>query len=301
MSNDNEVRLSPLNDEESLISYLINNFLVSKSKIKKMIIPKKKLDMKILKRKEITLPINLLNDGIINPNYFGQKIKIIYEDDKTLIFDKPHNIFSHPLSYDESNNCLSFFRSSSDRTYHEMLSINNLNYDRGLLYRLDYETSGVMFYIKNDCLYEDLRNNFLNIAKEKKYIAIVNGFVSNSKKLEDYIKYIGKKGSRGVVIPNKENNSTLATLEYKPLKYDSTHDITLLEISLNTGARHQIRIQLSNMGHPILGDELYGGRKCTRLFLHAYKYKIIVDQKEHVGYSREADLFDTFFNLNSIF
>ena len=70
---------------------------------------------------------------------------------------------------------------------------------------------------------------------------------------------------------------------------------TLLLVSLETGLRHQIRAQLSHLGFPILGDELYGGAKSSRLFLHAWKYEwdeIVVDQN--------ADGFEKYFDLSLI-
>ena len=79
--------------------------------------------------------------------------------------DKPANLFVHPLVYDEKNNCLSFLR-----TYKPAyLGVNSKNYDRGLLYRLDFETSGVLVYVKNEIAYQYLRENFKTIAKKKTY------------------------------------------------------------------------------------------------------------------------------------
>ena len=110
-----------------------------------------------------------------------------------------------------------------------------------------------------------------------------------------------------VVSDHKEKKFVKETMEGKILinkvNYNSEKNCSLLMIKLKTSLRHQIRAQLSYLGYPILGDELYGGSSSLRIFLHAFYYEIPLDGGEMVikGKASNAYLFEKFFNLDSFF
>ncbi len=210
-----------------------------------------------------------MNDGEINPEYEGPPINFLYEDENFLVMDKPSNIFVHPLVYDEKNNCLSYLRNLKPA----LLKINKANYDRGLLFRLDFETSGVLVYVKNESAYLHLRENFKMIAKKKKYLCIVEGECRLS---GEFVHYFSSKDIKGkkVTVSQSELIEDKGELSLKPLTYDSQSNTTLMEVELKTGLRHQIRAQLSFLGFPLRGDEFYGGKKANRLYLHAMTYEL---------------------------
>ena len=268
------VLLEPI---ESVEEFLKIQFGASANKCKKYF-DRSFLNRSLKARSVLRLPLNFVNDGLINPEYVGPEILTIYEDDIFLVLNKPANLFVHPLSYEEKNNCLSFLRSRSTK----LLEVNQSHYDRGLLYRLDFETSGVLIYVKNETDYRYLRDHFDECAKKKIYLSIVEGNCSLSGKFSHYFSSKELKGRRVVVSDQRESQSDqvgqLCILGARPMPETAS---TLLELELISGLRHQIRAQLSHLKFPIRGDEFYGGKMASRLYLHALKYELIYKEKTY--------------------
>ncbi len=287
----NKCSLCSLYDYKQLKDFCIDNFDLSNNKLKKFF-NTKQLNQKINRKDEMNLSLNIVNDLMVNPIYIGPEIEILYEDNIIVVFNKPFNIHSHPLSYLENNNILSFLRSKNYE-----LNINERSYDRGLINRLDYGTSGVMVYLRSEKIWKNLRMNFNEKIKEKLYLAIVKGKITVGQELENYLSSKEKRGKKMVV----SDDGQFAKLKFEVVDYNNKNDLSLLKIKIFTGVRHQIRSQLSNIGHPILGDDLYGGDHGARMFLHAYKYVLEVEGKLLEFKSLDAKLFDNFFNLNGLF
>jgi 23S rRNA pseudouridine1911/1915/1917 synthase len=242
--------------EDTHLSEFLFELGISKNRQKKEL-PNKELAKEINEREEIELSLNLLNYLQINPNYDGPEIEIIHECDKFIALNKPPKIHCHPLSYNESDNCLSFLVSKGYKLEHREA------YDRTLLYRLDYETSGVLVLAKKEEDYHRIRENFKDYASNKIYRARVQGKVPMGIH-ELMIKPYGEKGAKMV----QADDGQLAQLEVIDSK---DGEVT---IKLETGLRHQIRVQLAHLGFPILGDTLYGGYKSERMHLYAVEYEI---------------------------
>ena len=272
-----------LHDFNSVEDFLLNTFNCSKSKLKKYF-DKKFLNKKVHARMQLQLPINFINDGLINPIYQGPEIEIIAKEGPFIALDKPGNIHVHPLSYDEHDNCLSFIR---DRRIAD-LSINDDHYDRGLLYRLDFETSGVLVYVVDETAYHFLRENFDSVFKEKIYFARVTGKLEKLGLVENYLESSSSRGSVIKVAKTGEEKSK-ASLKIESVNYRALDDSTLVKVKLMSGMRHQIRVQLSHLGYPILGDELYGGKAAARLYLHAFQYQFSYQGKTYVFTSDPKD------------
>ena len=270
----NEIAFFPLQSHPSVQDFLLLNFQCSKARLKKYF-DKKFLERSLIEKKPIQLPLNFVNDGEINPNYDGPPIKIIFEDEIFLVLNKPEKIFVHPLTYDESNNCLSFMRTINNN----YLKVNEKSYDRGLLYRLDFETSGVLVYLKKDEIYFNLRKNFDQMVHEKLYFAKVAGEFKKIGLIEQYLVSSESSGSKMKVYAEQRAQSFHAKLEVLESCFDVDSNTSLLKIKLLTGHRHQIRAQLSGLGFPIIGDSLYGGLAFNRLCLHAFSYSMELDGK----------------------
>lgn len=235
------------------------------------------------------LPLSFVNHMQINPEYVGPEIEIISETEDILVIHKPPFIHCHPLSYEDKDTLLNFLVTKGKW---EALQVNTSHYDRGLLYRLDYETSGVMVLIKNERYLKFMREHFDTTMKRKFYWAIVEGDFDKDGRWTHYFKSTGLKGVKQKVSDLQFTEGHEGILS--AMKIMSHEDKSLILVNLKTGLRHQIRAQLSFLGFPILGDELYGGKKAERLFLHALRYEfseIVEDPK--------AELFDIFFDLNS--
>lgn len=263
-----EIELSFIQSYPNLERALLDNFDISKNLIKKYL-SRKYLNRKVREREKFKLPIDILNAGMINPRYEGPKVEVVYDDDKILGIFKPEKIHTHPLKYSEKSNTLSFLRESSLVD----LNVNFQNYDRGLLYRLDYETSGLLIYIKNANEHKSLRDNFSQLVKKKVYRAWVHGVDIPEGKHVSFLRPCGSKNHKMIYDPK----GVPAELELKILKDDSCR--SLVEIILKTGLRHQIRAQLSHLGFPIVGDPLYGKEADShfRLMLHAWRYAFSLD------------------------
>ncbi len=292
------VEICFLKEYPSLLEGLLDLERYSKNKIKKYV-PKKKLSQTVESKKEFSISLNLINDGKISAGYQGPQINIIQEDNDFLCLSKPARVHCHPLTYLETDNILSAL---TDMNKTEALKVNYENYDRGLLYRLDYETSGLVILIKNENLFNTLRNDFHTLVKEKYYLAIVRGEVK--KKKQSIQNYLAPSEGRGRKMKVVEYSEYRAECELEVLDYNSEKDLSLLKVKLLQGHRHQIRTQLSSIGYPILNDPLYSNPAVAtseRMYLHCWKYKLEVDGKEREFKDSNLKSFANFFDLNGEF
>lgn len=179
----------------------------------------------------------------------------IFENEKFLVINKPYNLLSIPArgTLLESPNVYSLMKKEYGEIY--------------IVHRLDRETSGLMLLARDKNTHSDLCKMFENRQIVKKYIAFVFGNVEKNHGIID--KRIKEFSSgRSAVDFNGKDSITL----YKVLERFEKY--TLLELELKTGRRHQIRVHLYSIGHPIVGDSLYGNiseqKKYPRLMLHSY-------------------------------
>jgi len=272
--------LAPISSVEE---FLRSDFKASSNKIKKHF-KKAFLNRSFKEKSTLLLPLNFTNDGEINPSYEGNPLEVIDESDEFFVFTKNPNQFIHPLTYDESDNCLSYLR----QVRPDLLRVNKTQYDRGLLYRLDYETSGVVIYVKNEALYKSLRENFAAVAKEKIYLCWVEGEMTLSGNYKHYFKSSEEKGKRVKVSAN-DSDGLPGELSITPIQYSSELSKTLVEVKLKTGLRHQIRAQMAFLGFPLAGDEFYGGKAAKRLYLHAFKYELQIEKNHYLWESKPID------------
>lgn len=244
---------------------------------------------RIVRPKDVLdLPIDLVNHLAINPFYSGPLVSVLSETPEYLALHKPPGVHCHPHSYSDTNTILNFLAASQK---YSALNVNEENYDRGLLYRLDLETSGVLILVKKNQLHQKARENFSTSVKRKFYWAIVEGDFNQDGLHTHFFRGSGAKGSKQKVSEEPDEGSQEGSLAVK--KILSKNGKSLVLVALKTGLRHQIRAQLAHLGFPILGDELYGGHSAQRLFLHAFRYEwldVIEDSK--------PELFESFFDLD---
>ena len=143
-----------------------------------------------------------------------------------------------------------------------------------LVHRLDRETSGVMMFAKSEEVAEKFRADWANLT-EKTYRARVGGLLDEesgtfeSYLLEDAdgyrVRSVAAQDTRRA--PRAARTPKLARTEWRRLSM--TDGTTLVEVKLKTGRKNQIRVHFSEAGHPVIGDEKYGGERASRLYLHA--------------------------------
>lgn len=243
-----------------------------------------------VRAKEVSkLPLDLVNHMRINPEYIGPTPQVLKLSDDYLILHKPAGVHSHPHCYSDQDTLLNFL---AQQGHWDCLKVNQDYYDRGLLYRLDYETSGLMLVARTEEFFQRMRTQFKEMMKRKFYWAIVKGDFTREGKWTHYFKGSGAKGARQKVEDAPFEEAQDGSLEVRKIAFHNGY--SLLLVNLKSGLRHQIRAQLAHLGFPILGDELYGGEKADRLFLHALRY----EWHQNVAEDPQADLFGGFFDLN---
>lgn len=276
-----------LNDEASL-KVALQECLGSSGQLLKKHFSSKELARAVRARDIVKLPLDLVNHLQINPAYEGADTVVLRETDDFIAIHKPSGIHSHPLCYSDKNTILNFL---ANQGKWEALRINEGSFDRGLLFRLDFETSGVLVLAKTEAFFQKIRHNFQKAIKRKLYWAVVEGEFNQEGEWTHYFRATGIKGAKQKVSFDSHESAQEGSLSVKKVLY--TEGFSLLLVNLDSGLRHQIRAQLSALGFPILGDELYGGRKSSRLFLHAWRY-----EWEQIIEDPRADLFESFFDLD---
>ena len=196
-------------------------------------------------------------------------INIIYEDNHLLVVEKPINI---PVQEDESKD-LDFL--TMLKQFIKRRDNKPGNVYLGLVHRLDRPVGGIMVFAKTSKAASRLSNQVREKVFKKKYLAVVDGKIDNQKgTLEDYL-YKDERNNVSKVVNKDKKNAKLAKLDYEVLKYNEVKNLSLVEINLHTGRHHQIRVQLSNFGHSIFGDQKYGTRgKGKQIALWAYELTI---------------------------
>lgn len=176
-------------------------------------------------------------------------LEIIYEDENMAVINKPSGMLTHPTSTEKSGTLVNalLFR------FGENLSDINGEFRRGIVHRLDKNTSGLLMIAKNNKTHEYLADLIKNHDLTKKYRTIVKG---NYPKDDDTIELpIGRHPAQphkmAVIENGKESTTIVKVLEI-------FKDATYLEITLVTGRTHQIRVHLSHKGFPVFNDTLYG-------------------------------------------
>lgn len=181
-------------------------------------------------------------------------IEIVLETEHYIIINKPSGIPVHPTLDKKRKNV------------HDELVKQTKNNNLILVHRLDEQTTGLLLFAKTNEANKILQKYFQDRSIEKIYWAVVHGKPKNeSMLLKHYLKKI-KKNSKLLNLPVKSGGD-LALTEYKVIK--SFDDHSLLECKIKTGRMHQIRSQLSAIGHSIVGDTLYGQDQEDSLKLHA--------------------------------
>ena len=141
----------------------------------------------------------------------------------------------------------------------------------GLVHRLDRPVGGVMVFAKTSKAASRLSDQVRQKAFKKEYLAVVDGKIEDKVgTLEDYL-YKDERNNISKVVSENKKNAKFAKLDYEVLKYNKVKDLSLVRVNLHTGRHHQIRVQLSNFGHSIFGDQKYGTRgKGKQIALWSY-------------------------------
>ena len=176
-------------------------------------------------------------------------LEIVYEDENMLVVNKPSGMLTHPTLQEMSGTLVNALLYK----YGGNLSDINGEFRRGILHRLDRNTSGLLMIAKNNNTHEFLVNKMKNKEITKKYLAIVKGVIEQDN--FEINKPIGRNPNQPHKMAVTENGKESISI-VKVLRRFS--DATLIEVQLITGRTHQIRVHLMSIGHPVYNDTLYG-------------------------------------------
>ncbi len=198
-------------------------------------------------------------------------LRLLAEDEWFLAFDKPAGLPCHPLEAGETKT----LANAVIAMYPEQARLIPQR-EAGLVHRLDNNTSGVVLFARSQSALEDLQRISKGGKMEKTYLALVTGLMEGQGKIDLPIAHHPKNPKKMVVVSATEDAARLdarvALTEWRTLQAGS--GASLLKVKIRVGARHQIRVHLAQLGHPILGDALYGAESgYLRHFLHAEELK----------------------------
>jgi len=193
-------------------------------------------------------------------------LDIIYEDENMLVVNKPSGMLTHPTTIERENTLVNALLYK----YGNNLSDINGEFRRGILHRLDRNTSGLLMIAKNNEAHEFLANQIKEKTAIRSYLAIVKGSVKDEKGVINLP--IGRHPTQPHKMAVVEGGKPSIT-EYKVL--ERFKNATFVELTLKTGRTHQIRVHMSYFRTPVFNDSLYGARpekiKTQEQVLQAYK------------------------------
>lgn len=215
-------------------------------------------------------------------------IDIIYQDDDLAVINKPQGLTVHAGCGTDDNTLVNALLYSLDK----LSGINGV-LRPGIVHRIDKDTSGVLLVAKNDKAHLSLASQIEHKTCKRQYLALLHGKVKDDGGVIDTLIDRSQKDRTAFTVSKTKGRRAIT--DYKVI--ERFGDYTLCEFSLRTGRTHQIRVHAKYIGHPVVGDPVYGPKKCpfklNGQLLHAFRITFVhpISGKEMVF---EAPLPDYF-------
>ena len=285
-----------IDEKDRIDNYLAKNTEISRSKIAKMI-----KEGKVLVNNEIVkASYNLKENDIITMEEYIEEemnlepvdmhLDIVYEDDDVIVVNKANGVVVHPAPGNYTNTLV------NGLLYHSK-ELSNINgeFRPGIVHRIDAYTTGLLMVAKNNKAHEILAKELEEKKTKRKYVALVWGVINTDTGTIDAP--IGRDIKDRKKMAVTDVNSKDAITHFKVLeRYSST---TLIELELETGRTHQIRVHMNYIGYPVVNDPVYGKRKLideTGQCLHA-KILGFVHPSTHKYMEFDSELPECFTNI----
>lgn len=254
---------------ERIDNYLIKILNKSRSKIQNLIKTENvKVNNKIIKNSYIVkqndnIEINEIEEQPLSAKAEKIDLDIVYEDDDIIVVNKQNGLVVHPAVGNPTGTLV------NGLMYHSKnLSKVNGEFRPGIVHRIDAFTTGLLVVAKNDYAHEFLARQLENKTTHRIYVALVWGVINEDTGTIDAPIGRDKKDRKKMAVTSE--NSKNAVTHFKVI--ERYNDATLIELKLETGRTHQIRVHMNYINHPVVNDSVYGKRKLideTGQCLHA--------------------------------
>lgn len=249
--------------------FLMNELKISRSKIQELIknscvlVNDKSTKSSYNIKLGDTISINELEEEIDDIIPENIPLEIVYEDEDVIIVNKPNGMVVHPAVGNRNGTLVNAL------LYHSK-NLSNLNgeFRPGIVHRIDAYTTGLLMVAKNNKAHENLAKQLENKTTTRKYVALVWGVIDHDTGTIDAPIGRDEKDRKKMAVTNI--NSKNAITHFRVL--ERYKEATLIELKLETGRTHQIRVHMNYIGHPVVNDSVYGKRKIINDFgqcLHA--------------------------------
>jgi len=211
-------------------------------------------------------------DDLATPALRGETnlpVAVLYTDPDLVAVDKPAGMPSVALRATDRGTLANFLVAR----FPETAPLGDHPFECGVTHRLDTDTSGALLVARNREVYRELRRAFRRRRVEKLYSALVHGRLAAPRTITAALRASGRRGAR-TVLATRPEAATARHAETEIWPEEICGATTLVGIRIATGVRHQIRVHLASIGHPVVGDRLYGrGDDAQRLMLHAHRIR----------------------------
>ena len=197
--------------------------------------------------------------------FYNRRLKLVYEDDDIIVVNKGYGLLSMGTDKIKEGTAYSILR--------EYLKWQDPRNKLFIVHRLDRDTSGLMVFAKSQEAKDKLQHNWNNMVIARKYLAVVEGRPESEE--GEVRSYLAENSRFDVYSTDKPEEGQLAVTRYRTLR--SRNGYSLMEVSLDTGRKNQIRVHMKDLGHPIAGDRRYGAKSSPihRMALHAQTLRFI--------------------------
>ncbi len=206
---------------------------------------------------------------IVSKNRIAKKerknLPIIFENAELIVINKPSGLLSVASDNEKGR--------TAYRMVNDYLQQKDKRSRIYIVHRLDEDTSGVLVFAKNPQIKDALQKNWNEIVKSRRYYAIVEGTLE--KKEDCLVNYLKENSLNLMYVTNDKKNGKKCITNYKVIRSNKTY--SLLDINIESGRKNQIRVQLGNINHYVIGDDKYGepSNPLNRLGLHAYELSFV--------------------------
>jgi len=198
--------------------------------------------------------------------FYNRRVRIVYEDDHIIVINKGYGLLSMGNDAVREGTAYSILK--------EYLKAKDPRNKIFIVHRLDQHTSGLMMFAKTAEAKDTMQHNWNNMVLDRRYIAVVEGDVEGEEGTRR--SYLAENSRHEVYsVDGPQDDAKLAVTRWRVLSRRNGY--TMLELSLDTGRKNQIRVHCKEMGHPIAGDRKYGAKSSPahRLALHARTLRFV--------------------------